>query len=81
MTFQYRIRTQDTFGEISEVYPSEQWAWSISCAEDRGLYVALERRLITDKEILPMLTDKAGYMVIGDKVACPWEILAEGNYA
>jgi hypothetical protein len=78
---QYRITFNGTEGPITEHIDSERWSRCVDVAEQRGLYARLERRLITDRDILPLLEDPKGYMQIDNLVICPWEILAEAAFA
>jgi hypothetical protein len=75
--YQYRITVNGTQAPITSEYPGAKWTITTDHCEDRGLPATLERRLITDLEILDMLIDTTGYMKLGNRVACPWEVLAE----
>jgi hypothetical protein len=73
----YRITVNGSIGSILSSYPAEQWGQIAETYESRGLTARLERRLVTDTEILELVPDTAGYIRLGDRVACPWEIIAE----
>lgn len=73
---QFRVTVHGTTGPIVDHIP-DNWSEIARYIENRGGTAALERRLITDKSILPMLADTTGYIVIGDIVICPWEVLAK----
>lgn len=75
--YQYRITVNNSQGQITDNYPGDQWSNIAGVQEDRGIHAILERRLITDETILPMLTNSKGYLKLKDKVICPWEIIAE----
>lgn len=77
--FQYRIIVNTVEGQILENIPD---CWSFICGimEQRGQNARLERRLVTDKSILPLLTDTKGWVVLRDTVVSPWEILAEAEF-
>lgn len=74
--YQYRITVNQQQGKITDMYPGEQWSYVAQAIEDRGGYAIFERRLITDKDILPLLSDSRGFITLKDKVVCPWEDLA-----
>lgn len=75
--YQYRIEANGTPGPILNSLPSPQWSFVSQCIEDRGGLARLYRRLVTDADIMPGITDPAGYVVMGNRVACPWEVFAE----
>ena len=74
--YQYRITVNDQ-QHITDNYPGEQWERIAQVQEERGFNAKLERRLITDVSILPMLENAKGYLKLKGKVICPWEVLAE----
>ena len=74
---QYRITVGTAQGAILNTCPSEQWSNIADTVEERGYNATLERRLITDESILPLLTDRTGYINLKGKVFCPWEVIAE----
>jgi hypothetical protein len=78
--FQYRVTVNGNIGKVVDKYPSEQWARVAETCEERGYCAKLERRLITDTEILDLVVDNTGYMKLGNRVACPWEVIAEMIY-
>lgn len=73
--YQYRITVNESQGPIVDKCPSEQWAKIAERWDFRGgIRALLERRLITDTDILPLLGGKPdGYIVLGEMVICPWE--------
>jgi len=74
---QYRVEVNGTTGPI-QGYPGEQWERVAQAIEDRGGLARLYCRLVTDHGILPMLgDDRAGWLVLKDKVISPWDVLAE----
>jgi hypothetical protein len=75
--YQYRITVDGTTGAITSEYPGALWTDATDHCEDRGLAATFERRLVTDLDILDMLVDTTGYIKLGARVACPWEVLAE----
>ncbi len=75
--YQYRLTVNGATGKILNEYPGEQWSRIAEVIDFRGGIATLERRLITDHDILPMLTDPTGFIKPGDKVVCPWEVIAE----
>lgn len=74
---QYRITVNGSMGAVLDAYPGKQWARAAEVCESRGLPATFERRLVTDRAILEMVGDAPGYTRLGDRVLCPWEILAE----
>ena len=77
---QYRVTVNNAVGNIQDKLPSEQWSCVFDVIEERGGYAKLERRLITDKSILDLLVDPAGYINLNNgQVVCPCEILAEAE--
>lgn len=75
--YQYRITINGEAGPIVDNNPTAGWSTIASFIEDRGGIATLHRRLVTDDSILPMLTDRTGYLVLKDKVISPWIVLAE----
>lgn len=75
--YQYRITLNDNQYPITDEHPGDQWSIIAANQEERGYHAILERRLITDESILPMLENPAGYLNLKGKVICPWEIRAE----
>lgn len=75
--YQYRIEANGTTGPVKDSLPSPEWSFATECIEDRGGIARLYRRLVTDADIMPGITDPTGYIVMGSRVACPWEIFAE----
>lgn len=79
--YQYRITYDAQIGKILDKLPSKQWGKVCQVCEHRGIIAYLERRLITDEDILPLLEDATGFIKLKDgRVICPWEILAGMNY-
>lgn len=76
MSMQYRITVNGQSSGVLDAYPGERWNAAAPTYEERGLCATLERRLITDADMLDLVEDTRGYIRIGDQVACPWEILA-----
>lgn len=77
MFYQYRITVEGATSGVLDGYPGLQWANTTEQCEERGLIAKLERRLVTDASILELVEDITGYMRVGNRYACPWEILAE----
>lgn len=78
MAYQYRIKVNDVTSQSLNEYPNEKWSVIGDTIEARGGKATLERRLITDSDILPMLTDTTGFITLKNNiVVCPWEIFAE----
>lgn len=77
MFYQYRITVEGATSGVLDGYPGLQWTNTTDHCEDRGLIATLERRLVTDADILELLTDATGYKKLGNRVVCPWEIVAE----
>ena len=76
--FQYRITLNGNKYEILDYCPTEQWGKIAEVSDNRRLKARLERRLITDDSILPMLEDTKGYIKLKDgRVVCPFEVIAE----
>lgn len=73
----YRITVDNCIGPVLNSYPADQWARVAEACEERGMYARLERRLVTDAGILELVEDTTGYIHIGARVLCPWEIIAE----
>lgn len=73
---QYRITVGGQSSGVLDVYPGERWNAAAPTYEERGLCAVFERRLITDLDILELVEDTRGYVRIGDRVVCPWEIIA-----
>ena len=78
--YEYRIVFSGTHGATSQHIDSERWSKCCDVAEERGLSARLERRFVTDREILPSLCDATGWLILKDVVISPWEILAEADY-
>lgn len=78
--YQYRLTVNGSVGAVLNTYPGDQWSRIADVCEERGLCAIFERRLITDTEILDLVCDTTGYIKIGAKVACAWEIMAEMRY-
>lgn len=74
---QYRITVEGQSSGVLSTYPGAQWASVAENCEARGLNATFERRLITDLGILDLVSHGQGYVRISDRVACPWEIIAE----
>lgn len=75
--WQYRLKVNGATGPILDTYPGEQWTKICEVIDNRGGTATFERRLITEHDILPMLTDTTGFMKLDDNiVVCPWEVLA-----
>lgn len=77
MTNQYRITVEGQSSGVLSTYPGAQWATAAENCEARGLNATFERRLITDLDILDLVPNAQGYIRIGNRVACPWEVIAE----
>ncbi len=75
--YQYRLTVNGVTSKILDEYPKEQWSRTAEVVDTRGGIATFERRLITNHDILPMLTDPTGYIKLNDNVVvCPWEVLA-----
>ena len=75
--FQYRLKVNGATSPILDIYPGEQWTRICEVIDQRGGVATFESRLITDHDILPLLTDPTGYIKLNDNVVvCPWEIIA-----
>lgn len=78
--YQYRVTVNGSQGETVLHIP-ENWSQICDVSEARGWYSKLERRLVTDPGILPLLVDPTGYVQVDENtVICPWEILAEADF-
>jgi hypothetical protein len=75
--YQYRITLNNTQSPITDNYPGDQWSQIAENQQERGYHAILERRLITDESILPLLTNSTGYIKLKDKVISPFTIIAE----
>lgn len=75
--YQYRLIVNGAQGAPTNSYPGAQWEQVAQVIEDRGGHAQLLRRLVTDAEILELVEDTTGYIRLGARVACPWEVLAE----
>lgn len=75
--YQYRIKANGAESQVLDSCPSDQWAFAAQGIEDRGGVATLERRLITDESIFPMLVTPAGWKRLGAVVVGPWAIIAE----
>ena len=77
--YQYRITISDAQGRIeSYAECASHWERIVDPVQERGYQAKMERRLITDTDILPLLTGKTGWIVDTDEnlVVSPWEVLA-----
>lgn len=74
--YQYRITVDGAPSPITNAYPGQRWAAIADTCEERGLPATFERRLVTDPDILDLVSDTAGYIKLGNRVACPWETIA-----
>lgn len=75
--YQYRLKVNGATGPVLDTYPGEQWSKVAEVIDARGGTAAFERRLVTDHDILPLLTDPTGYLDLSeDIIVCPWEIIA-----
>lgn len=80
MATYYRITLNDARGVPTQEYPAERWAEIALRSEDRGWQATLERQDVFEGDIdlfMAGIVNPAGYVRFGDKVACPWQILAE----
>jgi len=77
MKTQYRLLINGVQSAVMDHYPADQWQQAAAMVEARGGKCTLERRLITDDSILPLLANPVGYICVGNMVICPWEIIAE----
>jgi hypothetical protein len=76
--YQYRITLNNNQYPITDNYPGDQWSQIAEHQEERGYHAILEKRLITDESILPLLTNPTGYLKLKDNtVICPFETIAE----
>lgn len=73
---QYRITVNGQSSGVLDAYPGDRWNAAAPLYEERGMRATFERRLITDLDILDLVEDTTGYIRIGDRVACPWEVIA-----
>lgn len=79
MTY-YRITLNSEHGKVLDYYPAEQWTEIAMRSEDRGWEATLERQNVLEGDIdlfMAGLVNSAGYVRFGNKVATPWEALAE----
>jgi len=74
---QYRITLNNTQYSITDEYPGDQWSQIAENQQERGYHAILERRLITDETILPLLANPKGYLKLKDMVITPFQIIAE----
>jgi hypothetical protein len=78
--YQYRVTVNGNTGDIVDTLPSERWENIAQVMEDRGGLATLERRIVTNASILPMLASMDGWTVLPDGVVVgPWYILAQLN--
>lgn len=75
--YQYRISHRETVGPIVDSLPGARWAFVANATEERGGTAVLERRLVTDDSILPLLIDATGWLVLGGTAVSPWEVFAK----
>jgi hypothetical protein len=75
--YQYRITVNNNQSPITDIYPGNQWSKIAQHQQERGYHATLERRLITDESILPLLANPKGYLKLKDMVICPFQIMAE----
>jgi hypothetical protein len=75
--YQYRLTFNGATGPILDEYPGQRWAQVAEICESRGGEAVLERRLVTTADILPLLTDRSGWMEFGTQVVSPWETWAQ----
>ncbi|HHX70981.1 MAG TPA: hypothetical protein GX708_23395 [Gallicola sp.] len=76
--YQYRITVNQQQGNILDFFPNEQWQRITEIENQRGIDAKLERRLITDTSIFPLLTDPSGYMRLNNNIiVSPWQTIAE----
>ena len=75
--YQYRVAVNESEGFVLNSYPDLCWKRVAELIEDRGGHAKLFRRLVTDLDILESLADTTGYIILRDKVICPWETFAE----
>jgi len=73
--YQYRVSVDGTVGAIIDQLPPH-WGRIAEAAEERGVPAILERRLVTDVSILPSLTCARGWIILGQTVISPWDVLA-----
>jgi len=66
-----------TTGPVLNEYPGRRWAQIAEICESRGGEAVLERRVITTADILPLLTDRSGWLELGAQVVSPWETWAQ----
>lgn len=76
---QYRITLEGSTGPILDTQPAEQWSRIAEVCETRGLTAQLDRRTISDPDLLPLLTNPAGYVLLGQVLISPWEPFAQMN--
>ena len=76
--YQYKIIVNDQESKITDSVPTA-WENNFDIILEKGLKATLYRRLVTDIGILPMLTDTKGYIILKDRVICPWQIIAENK--
>ena len=77
--YQYRIIVNDCEGEVGNASVMDRWESIAASIEERGYTAELQRRLVTNISILPMLSNPDGYKSIGKMVICPWETWAMLN--
>jgi hypothetical protein len=76
--YKYRITVNNSISNITNTYPQKQWENIFQTYDNRGgIKAKFEKRLITDKSILSLLTNTKGYITLKDKVISPWETIAE----
>jgi hypothetical protein len=77
MAYQYRITCNGAIGNVTDDYPGEQWSKAADMVDERGGIATLYRRLITDADIMELLADSTGWMVLKGRAIEPWQTLAQ----
>lgn len=82
-TTTYRVTVNDS-AQIWTSYPGERWSAIAQVCEDRGWTATLERRDVFEFEdcesrdlFLAGVCNDAAYMRLGNRVVCPWRVIAE----
>jgi hypothetical protein len=77
--YQYRITVNNTVGAVVSTPMFAEWARAAEACEERGMPARLERRLVTDLDILDFFGGDmpAGWMRLGARIVTNWEVFAE----
>lgn len=78
--YYYRVTVNDAQGLPTTEPPGDRWSYIAQLCEERGWTAKLEWQLIVEGDadmFLAGLANTQGYLRVGARVACPWEVLAE----